>query len=60
MKLVPTRNMEAYIRKMAIDGYIIQVDLADIVSVSLHVHLQKDKKIARAHYHGKQEISYFL
>ena len=39
--------MEAYIRKMAIDGYIIQVDLADIVSVSLHVHLQKDKKIAR-------------
>ena len=26
MKLVPTRNMEAYLRKMAIDGYIIQVD----------------------------------
>ena len=22
MKLVPTRNMEAYLRKMAIDGYI--------------------------------------
>ena len=26
MKLVPTRNMEAYLRKIAIDGYIIQVD----------------------------------
>ena len=30
MKLVPTRNMEAYLRKMAIDGYIIQIDHADI------------------------------
>ena len=28
MKLVPTRNMEAYLRKMAIDGYIIQIDHA--------------------------------
>ena len=26
MKLVPTRNMAAYLRKIAIDGYIIQVD----------------------------------
>ena len=25
MQLVPTRNMEAYLRKMAIDGYIIQM-----------------------------------
>ena len=24
MKLVPTRNMAAYLRKIAIDGYIIQ------------------------------------
>ena len=47
MKLVPTRNMEAYLRKMAIDGYIIQVDHADIVNVPLHVYLQKGKKIAR-------------
>ena len=44
MKLVPTRNMEAYLRKMAIDGYIIQVDHADIVNVPLHVHLHKNKK----------------
>ena len=26
MKLVPTRNMAAYLRKIAIDGYIIQID----------------------------------
>ncbi len=26
MKLVPTNNMAAYLRKIAIDGYIIQVD----------------------------------
>ena len=32
MKKVPTRNMEAYLRKMAIDGYIIQVD---------HSHIKK-------------------
>ena len=30
MKKIPTRNMEAYLRKMAIDGYIIQVDHSDI------------------------------
>ena len=30
MKLVPTRNMEAYLRKMAIDGYIIRIDHSDI------------------------------
>ena len=29
MKLVPTRNMEAYLRKIAIDGYIIEIDHAD-------------------------------
>ena len=30
MKQVPTSNMEAYLRKMAIDGYIIQVDHSDV------------------------------
>lgn len=30
MKQVPTSNMEAYLRKMAIDGYVIQVDHSDI------------------------------
>ena len=29
MKLVPTNNMAAYLRKIAIDGYIIQVDHTD-------------------------------
>ena len=32
MKLVPTRNMAAYLRKIAIDGYIIQIDHADMTA----------------------------
>ena len=39
MKQVPTRNMEAYLRKMAIDGYIIQVDYSDIKKMT--AELQK-------------------
>ena len=31
MKLVPTRNMEAYLRKMAIDGYIIKQNIDSIL-----------------------------
>ena len=38
MKLVPTRNMEAYLRKMAIDGYIIQVDHTDIKAMTAEIH----------------------
>ena len=34
MKLVSTRNMEAYLRKIAIDGYIIQVDHTDIKAMT--------------------------
>lgn len=30
MKLLPTDNLGAYLRKMAIDGYIIQVDYSAI------------------------------
>lgn len=30
MKLLPTENLGAYLRKMAIDGYIIQVDYSAI------------------------------
>ena len=37
MKLVPTRNMEAYLRKMAIDGYIIQVDHSDIKAMTSEI-----------------------
>ena len=34
MKLVPTSNMAAYLRKIAIDGYIIQVDHTDIKAMT--------------------------
>ena len=37
MKLIPTRNMAAYLRKIAIDGYIIQVDHADIKAVTAEI-----------------------
>ena len=37
MQLVPTRNMEAYLRKMAIDGYIIQIDHADIKAMTAEI-----------------------
>ena len=37
MKLVPTRNMESYLRKMAIDGYIIQIDHADIKAMTAEI-----------------------
>ena len=42
MKLVPTRNMEAYLRKMAIDGYIIQIDHADIKAMTAEI--QKNRR----------------
>ena len=47
MKLVPTSNMAAYLRKIAIDGYIIQVDHTDIKAamkrqiLSLAIHSRK-------------------
>lgn len=37
MKLIPTRNMEAYLRKMAIDGYVIQVDHSDIKAMTAEI-----------------------
>ena len=37
MKLVPTQNMEAYLRKMAIDGYIIQIDHSDIKAMTAQI-----------------------
>ena len=37
MKLVPTSNMAAYLRKIAIDGYIIQVDHTDIKAMTAGV-----------------------
>ena len=37
MKLIPTRNMAAYLRKIAIDGYIIQVDHSDIKAMTVEI-----------------------
>jgi L-rhamnose mutarotase len=34
MKEAGIRNMSAYIRKMAIDGYVIRLDLSDVKEVS--------------------------
>ena len=30
MKLVPTNNMAAYLRKMAIDGYVVKLELPEL------------------------------
>ena len=37
MKQIPTRNMAAYLRKIAIDGYIIQVDHSDIKAMTAEI-----------------------
>ena len=30
MKLIPTRNMAAYLRKIAIDGYVVHLELPEL------------------------------
>ena len=37
LKIIPTRNMAAYLRKMAIDGYVIQVDHSDIKEMTAQI-----------------------
>ena len=37
MKLIPTDNMAAYLRKIAIDGYIIHVDYSDIKAMTAEI-----------------------
>ena len=37
MKQIPTRNMAAYLRKMAIDGYVIQVNHSDIKEMTAQI-----------------------
>lgn len=37
MKLIPTRNMAAYLRKMAIDGYVLQVDHSAIKAMTAEI-----------------------
>ena len=65
MKQVPTRNMEAYLRKMAIDGYIIQVDHSDIKkmtaelqkSVSISIRLQKELQLMKFYIYMNRILS---
>ena len=44
MKLIPTRNMAAYLRKIAIDGYIVQVDHTDIKAMTGHLKRQRKSR----------------
>ena len=37
MKLIPTNNMAAYLRKIAIDGYIVQIDHSDIKAMTAEI-----------------------
>ena len=37
MKMIPTRNMAAFLRKMAIDCYVIQVDHSDIKAMTAEI-----------------------
>ena len=37
MELIPTRNMAAYLRKIAIDGYIIQIGHSDIKAMTAEI-----------------------
>ena len=37
MKLIPTKNFAAYVRKMLIDGYIIQIDHSDIKAMTAEI-----------------------
>ena len=59
MKLVPTRNMAAYLRKIAIDGYIIQTDHSDIKAMTAEIQKigvnvnQIDRKSTRVGNEGK-------
>ena len=38
MRQIPTSNMEAYLRKMALDGYIVNLDYSDIKEMTYEIH----------------------
>ena len=44
MKLVPTSNMAAYLRKIAIDGYIIQADHTGIKAKPLTISKTRTRR----------------
>ena len=59
MKLVPTRNMAAYLRKIAIDGYIIQIDHADIKAMTAEIQkigVNVNQIARRVNATGNEEI----
>lgn len=37
MEQIPTKNLAAYMRKMAIDGYVIQVDYSEIKAMTAEI-----------------------
>ena len=54
MKLIPTRNMAAYLRKMAIDGYVVHIDTTDIQAQTaelqkIGVNVNPDRAAAEQH-----------
>ena len=65
MKQVPTRNIEAYLRQMAIDGYIIEFDHSDIKkmtaelqkSVSISIRLQKELQLMKFYIYMNRILS---
>ena len=56
MKLIPTDNMAAYLRKIAIDGYIIQVDHTDIKAMTAEMHKNFLDKLVE---HGNGQLVSF-
>ena len=42
MKEAGIKNMSAYIRKMAIDGYVIRLDLSDLNEVARLLHINSN------------------
>ena len=43
MKEAGIKNMSAYIRKMAIDGYVVRLDLSDVNEVARLLHINSNK-----------------
>ncbi len=42
MKEAGIKNMSAYIRKMAIDGYVVRLDLSDVNEVARLLHINSN------------------
>lgn len=60
MALLPTQRIGAYLRKMAIDGYIIYTDTRDIKEIrAMHLHerrLDKEPCLAAAAAADHQDV----